>query len=34
VYYGAAHLPGMDRALREELGLAFLGVEWIPAWRY
>jgi hypothetical protein len=34
VYYGAAHLPGMDRALRDEMGLDYLGVHWIPAWRY
>jgi hypothetical protein len=34
VYYGAAHLPDMDRTLREELGLQFLGMHWIPAWRY
>jgi len=34
IYYGAAHLPGMDRALRDEMGLDYLGVHWIPAWRY
>jgi len=34
VYYGAAHLPGMDRALRDRMGLEFMGVYWIPAWRY
>lgn len=34
IYYGAGHLPDMDRVLRDELGLEFLGVHWIPAWRY
>ncbi|MEW6741271.1 MAG: hypothetical protein AB1486_00810 [Planctomycetota bacterium] len=34
VFYGAAHLPDMDKAVREELGLQFKGLHWIPAWWY
>ena len=34
IFYGAGHLPGMDRALRDDLGLRFVGLLWIPAWRF
>jgi hypothetical protein len=34
IYYGAAHLPGMARALTEEMGFTYLGVHWVEAWRF
>jgi len=34
IFYGAGHLTGMDRALREELGLKLIGMHWVPAWRF
>ncbi len=34
IFYGAAHLDGMDVAVREELGFEYLGSMWHEAWRY
>jgi len=34
IYYGAAHLPDMARALQQELGFRWVGVHWVPAWRW
>lgn len=34
IFYGAAHLHGMDVAVREELGFEYLGSLWHQAWRY
>lgn len=32
VFYGAGHLPDMERRLVSEFGLKRLGDEWLPAW--
>jgi len=32
VFYGAAHLPGMEEYLLEELGYELTGEQWITAW--
>jgi len=34
IYYGAGHLPDMARILVDEQGFRYLGVHWIPAWRF
>ena len=34
IYYGAAHLPDMARALQQELGVRWVGVHWVTAWRW
>jgi hypothetical protein len=34
VYYGAGHLPDLQRALLDEQGLTYLGIHWITAWRW
>jgi len=32
IYYGAAHMPGIERALRERLGMHKTGERWLVAW--
>lgn len=32
VFYGAGHLPDMQRRLEEDFGMRRTGTEWIPAW--
>ncbi len=32
VFYGAGHLPDMQRRLQENFGMRRTGTEWIPAW--
>ena len=32
LFYGAAHLPGMDKQLTEKMGFKRTGVEWLVAW--
>lgn len=32
IFYGAAHLPDLERRLIDDFGLAKQGQEWLPAW--
>jgi hypothetical protein len=32
IFYGAGHLPGMERRLIDDFGLERAGVEWLEAW--
>jgi hypothetical protein len=32
IFYGAGHLPGMERRLIDDFGLERAGVEWVEAW--
>lgn len=32
IFYGAAHMPDMERRLVDELGLTYQGSEWLDAW--
>jgi len=34
IYYGAGHMPDMARTLQDELGFRWVGVHWVPAWRW
>ena len=34
IFYGAAHLPGMQKALLDDFGLRLVATHWIPAWRF
>ena len=33
IFYGAAHMPDMERRLVDELGLTYEGSEWLDAWQ-
>ncbi len=33
IFYGAGHLPDLERRLIDEFGMRRTGFEWIPAWR-
>jgi len=32
VFYGASHMPGIERALRTELGFRKTGERWLVSW--
>ena len=33
IFYGAAHMPGIERSITEELGFKRESHRWVPAWR-
>ncbi|MDJ0523234.1 MAG: hypothetical protein QNJ90_14285 [Planctomycetota bacterium] len=33
IFYGAAHMPGLEKALVEEMGYTRAGARWLRAWR-
>ena len=33
IFYGAAHMPGIERSITEELGFKRESQRWLPAWR-